>query len=98
VAIQATTMGHGRMLGTRNSYGWLQKYIFAGGLIPSLQAIDDVSRQHTTLRVSQRRELGLHYAETLHRWRTRCEAVRLALPGRQPASPGAHLRHTLTRT
>ncbi len=71
VAIQAITMSHARMLETRNSYGWIQKYIFPGGLIPSLQAIDDVCRQHTSLRVSQRRELGLHYAETLHRWRTR---------------------------
>jgi cyclopropane-fatty-acyl-phospholipid synthase len=71
VAIQAITMSHARMLETRNSYGWIQKYIFPGGLIPSLQAIDDICRQHTTLRISQRRELGLHYAETLHRWRTR---------------------------
>jgi cyclopropane-fatty-acyl-phospholipid synthase len=71
VAIQAITMSHARMLETRNSYGWIQKYIFPGGLIPSLEAIDHICRQHTTLRISQRRELGLHYAETLHRWRTR---------------------------
>ena len=70
VAIQAITMDHQRMLETRNSYGWIQKYIFPGGLIPSLQAIDDVCEQHTGLRVTHRRELGLHYAETLRRWRT----------------------------
>lgn len=70
VAIQAITMSHDRMLETRSSYGWIQKYIFPGGLIPSLQAIDEVCRQHTGLRVTERRELGLHYAETLHRWRT----------------------------
>jgi cyclopropane-fatty-acyl-phospholipid synthase len=71
VAIQAITMSHQRLLETRNSYGWIQKYIFPGGLIPSLQAIDDVCREHTRLRISERRELGLHYAETLHRWRSR---------------------------
>ncbi|MEJ7741978.1 MAG: cyclopropane-fatty-acyl-phospholipid synthase family protein [Nocardioidaceae bacterium] len=71
VAIQAITMSHERMVATRNSYGWIQKYIFPGGLIPSLQAIDDVCREHTSLRVSDRRELGTHYAETLHRWRQR---------------------------
>ena len=42
VAIQAITMDHQRMLETRNSYGWIQKYIFPGGLIPSLKAIDDI--------------------------------------------------------
>jgi cyclopropane-fatty-acyl-phospholipid synthase len=71
VAIQAITMSHARMLETRNSYGWIQKYIFPGGLIPSLQAIDDVCRSHTRLRIGERRELGIHYAETLHRWRSR---------------------------
>ncbi len=71
VAIQAIWMSHERMVQTRNSYGWIQKYIFPGGLIPSLQAIDEVCAAHTRLRVTDRRELGLHYAETLHRWRDR---------------------------
>jgi cyclopropane-fatty-acyl-phospholipid synthase len=71
VAIQAITMSHERMLETRNSYGWIQKYIFPGGLIPSMRAIDEVCREHTRLRISERRELGLHYAETLRRWRSR---------------------------
>jgi cyclopropane-fatty-acyl-phospholipid synthase len=69
VAIQAITMSHERLLETRNSYGWIQKYIFPGGLIPSLQAIDEVCAAHTRLHVTERRELGLHYAETLRRWR-----------------------------
>jgi cyclopropane-fatty-acyl-phospholipid synthase len=71
VAIQAITMAHDRMLETRNSYGWIQKHIFPGGLIPSLRAIDEVCRSHTRLHISQRRELGVHYAETLRRWRLR---------------------------
>jgi len=74
VAIQAITMSHERMVATRNSYGWIQKHIFPGGLIPSLQALDDVCLQHTSLRVSDRRELGMHYAETLRRWRQRFNA------------------------
>ncbi len=69
VAIQAILMGHDRMLETRNSYGWIQKYIFPGGLIPSMQAIEEVCAAHTTFRVTHRRELGVHYAETLRRWR-----------------------------
>ena len=69
VAIQAITMAHDRMLETRNSYGWIQKHIFPGGLIPSIQAIEDVCGKHTSLHITQRRELGVHYAETLRRWR-----------------------------
>ena len=71
VSIQAITMAHERMLATRRSFGWIQKYIFPGGLIPSLQAIDETLAAHTSLRVSQRRELGPHYARTLRLWRDR---------------------------
>jgi cyclopropane-fatty-acyl-phospholipid synthase len=70
VAIQAILMSHERMLATRNSYGWIQKHIFPGGLIPSMEAIEQVCAAHTRLGVTHRRELGVHYAETLRRWRT----------------------------
>lgn len=70
VAIQAITMAHHRYLATRNSYGWIQKYIFPGGLIPSLDAIDQNLAEHTSgLRVTQRHSLGQDYARTLHIWR-----------------------------
>ncbi|MEO6472615.1 MAG: cyclopropane-fatty-acyl-phospholipid synthase family protein [Aeromicrobium sp.] len=69
VAIQAITMDHHRYLATRDSYGWIQKYIFPGGLIPSLQAIDTTLADHTTLEVTAKRGLGRHYAQTLHHWR-----------------------------
>lgn len=70
VAIQAITMAHHRYLATRNSYGWIQKYIFPGGLIPSLDAIDENLAQHTGgLRVTHRHSLGQDYARTLRLWR-----------------------------
>ncbi|MBC7632883.1 cyclopropane-fatty-acyl-phospholipid synthase family protein [Aeromicrobium sp.] len=69
VSIQAITMEHHRYLATRNSYGWIQKYIFPGGLIPSLQAVDDTLAEHTTLAVTNRRSLGQDYARTLREWR-----------------------------
>jgi len=71
VSIQAITMAHERVLATRRSFSWIQKYIFPGGIIPSLQSIDETLAAHTTLRVTQRRELGVHYARTLHLWRER---------------------------
>jgi cyclopropane-fatty-acyl-phospholipid synthase len=71
VAIQAILMDHRRFLATRHSYGWIQKYIFPGGLIPSLEAIDEVATRHTGLRVADVHAFGPDYAETLRRWRER---------------------------
>ena len=71
VAIQAITMPHGRMLATRNAYTWVHKYIFPGGFLPSVRAIESVTEQHTTLRVRERRGLGDHYAATLRLWEER---------------------------
>ena len=67
--MQAITMAHDRMLATAGSYSWIHKYIFPGGIIPSLQAIDEVNAEHTSLRVVESRRLGLSYARTLDRWR-----------------------------
>ena len=39
-AIQAITMPHDRMLATRHTYTWINKYIFPGGFLPSVQAIE----------------------------------------------------------
>jgi cyclopropane fatty-acyl-phospholipid synthase-like methyltransferase len=45
-------MPHDRMLATRGGRTWIRKYIFPGGQIPSLQAITDTLREHTSLRVT----------------------------------------------
>ena len=68
VAIQAITMPHDRMLATRNTYTWINKYIFPGGFLPSVQAIDEITRRHTRLRLVDRLSMGRHYAETLRLW------------------------------
>lgn len=66
--IQAITMPHLRMLATRHTYTWINKYIFPGGFLPSTEAIDQVTREHTSLRIVDRLCFGQHYAETLSRW------------------------------
>jgi cyclopropane-fatty-acyl-phospholipid synthase len=71
VAIQAITMPHGRMLATRNAYTWVHKYIFPGGFLPSVRAIESVTQQNTTLRVRERMGMGDHYAATLRLWEER---------------------------
>ncbi|MET0998014.1 MAG: cyclopropane-fatty-acyl-phospholipid synthase family protein [Marmoricola sp.] len=68
VGIQAITMPHDRMLATRNTWTWINKYIFPGGFLPSVTAIDEVTRAHTSLRISERLSFGRHYAETLEHW------------------------------
>ncbi len=74
VAIQAITMPHERMLATRNTYTWVHKYIFPGGFLPSTEAIEEVTRAHTTLRVVDRLSMGASYAQTLRLWDERFAA------------------------
>ena len=38
IGLQAITMAHDRMLATRRTYTWIHKYIFPGGLLPSVRA------------------------------------------------------------
>lgn len=71
IALQAITMPHDRMLATRDTYTWIQKYIFPGGFLPSVEAIEEVTAAHTSLRVTDRDGFGPHYAETLRLWRER---------------------------
>ncbi len=68
--LQAITIEHDRLLATRNSYTWIHKYVFPGGELPSLRAIDSALAT-TTLRVTESRRIGLSYARTLEEWRHR---------------------------
>ncbi|MGZ5396997.1 MAG: class I SAM-dependent methyltransferase, partial [Mycobacterium sp.] len=71
VAIQAITMPHNRMLASRNTHTWIQKYIFPGGLLPSTEAIIGITESSTRLRTVDMFSLRPHYAETLRMWRER---------------------------
>ncbi len=68
VGLQAITMPHDRMLATRNTQTWILKYIFPGGLIPSVTAVETAAAR-AGLAVAGRRDFGPHYAETLRIWR-----------------------------
>ena len=71
VALQAITMPHERMLASRDTFTWIHKYVFPGGLIPSTEAIEQTVRDRTALRLARRDAFGAHYAETLRLWRER---------------------------
>jgi cyclopropane-fatty-acyl-phospholipid synthase len=78
-ALQAITMDHERMLASAASYTWIHKYIFPGGLIPSVTAIEQAVFANTSLRITDRFAFGQHYAETLRLWREKFEGESAAV-------------------
>jgi cyclopropane-fatty-acyl-phospholipid synthase len=71
VGLQSITMPHDAMMASRRTYTWIQKYIFPGGLIPSVSAIEDSLARGTALRVTRRLDFGADYVRTLSTWRDR---------------------------
>lgn len=71
IGLQAITMPHDRMLATLRSYTWIHKYIFPGGMLPSVPAIEQALAGNTGLRIVEQRSLGADYALTLRTWRER---------------------------
>ena len=65
-------MPHDRMLATRDTFTWIQKYIFPGGFLPSTESITADARR-AGLVVQERLAFGQHYARTLQIWRDRFE-------------------------
>jgi cyclopropane-fatty-acyl-phospholipid synthase len=68
-AIQAILMADHRLEATRDTYTWIHKYIFPGGMLPSTEAVSRVLRRHTSMHISHTRPMGQHYAHTLRLWR-----------------------------
>jgi cyclopropane-fatty-acyl-phospholipid synthase len=71
MGLQTITMPHARYRATRRTYGWVHKYIFPGGLIPSEAAIARALRDGSSLRVAATSEIGHFYTTTLRMWRER---------------------------
>jgi cyclopropane-fatty-acyl-phospholipid synthase len=70
VGLQAITMPHDRLVATRHANNWIQKYIFPGGILLSVEVIEEQASR-VGMTVSTRRSLGPHYARTLSLWRSR---------------------------
>ena len=67
--LQAIVIPDMRYRSYRRSVDFIQRYIFPGGFLPSFSAIGQALRDETDLRLVQCDDFGLHYAETLSRWR-----------------------------
>lgn len=55
----------------RRSVDFIQRYVFPGGFLPSHAAIGQCVRYNSDLQLVHLETFGLHYAETLARWRRR---------------------------
>jgi cyclopropane-fatty-acyl-phospholipid synthase len=62
------------MLASRHAYTWIHKYVFPGGIIPSVEAISENAYRFGNMKILERRSLGLDYAHTLRLWRERFDA------------------------
>ncbi|WP_276488609.1 SAM-dependent methyltransferase [Ectopseudomonas mendocina] len=66
--LQAITIRDQRYEQARSSVDFIQRYIFPGGALPSVQKMLDVVTRHTDLNLHHMEDFGLHYARTLHLW------------------------------
>ena len=73
VALQVITMPDHRYDQYKEKSDWIQKYIFPGGHLPSVQALNIAMEEASTLRLESQFAFGTHYAETLRHWRERFE-------------------------
>jgi len=71
VAIQVIGMPDQRFERYRRKEDWIQRYIFPGSLLPSLEVLQTTMSRSSELIVIGLEEIGPHYADTLHDWRDR---------------------------
>jgi cyclopropane-fatty-acyl-phospholipid synthase len=68
-AVQTILVPEQRWDRYRKTPDWIERYVFPGCLIPSLEALARAAARHSRLGIYQVEEIGEHYAETLRRWR-----------------------------
>jgi cyclopropane-fatty-acyl-phospholipid synthase len=72
-AIQAIVIADERYESARREVDFIKRFIFPGSCIPSRAVLRDAAAR-AGLEVTESHEIGLHYAETLRRWRANFEA------------------------
>ncbi|RUO22306.1 SAM-dependent methyltransferase [Aliidiomarina iranensis] len=71
MVLQAITISDQRLERYNRNVDFIQKYIFPGGYLPSVELISRMFRRNTDMVVRELDDIGLHYARTLADWRTR---------------------------
>ena len=73
--IQVITIPDHRYDAYRRKPDWIQKRIFPGGMLPSLEVMSREIARKTNLDLLHIENFGPHYARTLLKWRERFQAV-----------------------
>ena len=87
IGLQSITMPHDRMLVSRNDYTWISKYIFPGGVIPSVPAIEQLA--------AGGRAAGVRAAQLRRRLRAHPGTLAAQLPRQLGPGGRARLRRDL---
>ena len=69
MALQTITLPDERYPQYLRNSDFIQQYIFPGGCLLSRKTIKEQVSKHTDLEICEVVDIGLHYAETLRRWR-----------------------------
>jgi cyclopropane-fatty-acyl-phospholipid synthase len=74
LGIQAITAPDANYNDMQNGLGWLQKYIFPGGQLPSITYMLDSANKAGGFQLHKYRDIGQHYISTLKYWRNNFES------------------------
>ena len=66
--LQAITIRDQRYEQAKNSVDFIQRYIFPGGALPSVQKMLEIVGSKTDMRLQHMEDFGQHYARTLRLW------------------------------
>ena len=69
-ALQTIAVPHRSYQALRRGVNWMQSYIFPGGMLPSLTALE-TALERTSFVIDEIHDIAPHYASTLRRWRER---------------------------
>ena len=69
IGVQTISMPDHRFEAYARHCDWIQKYIFPGGLLPSISELCRAMGRRTPLTIRRIDDIATHYAETLRRWR-----------------------------
>lgn len=67
--IQSITIADQRFDYYKNNVDFIQRYIFPGGFLPSINVLSENMTAHTSLVMESLHDIGLDYAKTLAHWR-----------------------------
>ncbi|WP_095498750.1 SAM-dependent methyltransferase [Paraferrimonas haliotis] len=77
--IQAITIADQRYDNYRKSVDFIQRYIFPGGCLPSIEQMSRNISAETDMVITELHDIGHHYAQTLKDWANRFEAAKTEL-------------------